>query len=93
VTILQEALAIVTKDRCQAYGPPEDNFRNIAEIWTPILHQMGWEGPLLLPHQIAILMEAMKIARKIQNPTHKDSWLDTAGYAACGYRCAMIEEA
>jgi len=91
-TILQEALAIVTKDRCQAYGLPEDNFRNIAEIWTPILRQMGWEGPVLLPHQIAILMEAMKIARKIQNPTHKDSWVDTAGYAACGYRCAMTEE-
>lgn len=40
---------------------------------------------------VAILMALMKIARLIESPNHMDSWVDLAGYAACGARCAGAE--
>jgi hypothetical protein len=31
----------------------------------------------------------IKVARLSTNPTHKDSWIDLAGYAACGAGIAL----
>lgn len=87
--LLQEALNIVTGARRQAYGNPEDNFATIAALWHPYLVRRGFIVPeqKLTPGDVAAMMVLMKVARLGETPGHKDSWLDIAGYAACGHRC------
>lgn len=80
--ILDNAAAAVLKDRQETYGPPEDSFTTIAELWTIYL-QRRKPGPLL-PYEIATMLILMKIARVIKSPEHMDNWCDEAGYAACG---------
>jgi hypothetical protein len=92
--VLNEALNIVTGARRKTYGTPEDNFRAIADLWTVYLRKIGadFTDPeiRLSPADIAALMALMKIARLAESPDHRDSWVDLAGYAACGARCALI---
>jgi len=42
------------------------------------------------PVDVAIMSALIKVARLIESPGHRDSWLDLAGYAACGYQCAAV---
>ena len=37
------------------------------------------------------MMILMKVARLAADHLHDDSWLDIAGYAACGSQCAEQE--
>lgn len=78
--LLREAEKIVTKDRNSAYGNPEDNFRDIAELWSAY-----WRGRLgpFTSMDVAMMNALIKIARVKNNPGHRDSVLDIAGYAAC----------
>lgn len=75
---LQEALKIVTKDRQNAYGTPEDNFSCIAGLWSSYL------GVPISSQQVAVLMILLKIARSKASPSYPDNYVDIAGYAACG---------
>lgn len=94
--LLQKALKIVTQDRNAQYGDPEDNFAKIAEYWNGYLRQRFsrdnkfWVR--LQPHDVAILMVLMKVARLAHSPFHEDSWEDIAGYAACGFDCTIPKE-
>lgn len=83
--LLNEALAVVSGPRAANYGPPEDNFRRIANLWTEYIHERKLGDNGVEPHDVAAMMILMKVARIIEDPKHKDSWTDTAGYAACGY--------
>jgi hypothetical protein len=85
--VLDEARQCVLSDRNAAYGQPEDNFANIAALWNAYLAMRS--GPLVAV-DVAQLMILMKIARLSTNPAHKDSWVDVAGYSACGYRCEVV---
>lgn len=86
--VLLEAALCVMKDRNQAYGSPESNFGNIANLWNSYLsaktgvNLLG--NPFISPLDVALMMDLVKTARLSTNPTHKDSWIDKAGYAACG---------
>jgi hypothetical protein len=77
-------------DRGLNYGTPEDNFKRIAEHWNVLLvnrHQIDeykQDHGFLTPGDVAIMMALMKIARLEHQPDHEDSWVDLAGYAACG---------
>lgn len=75
---LEEALKIVTKDRQNAYGTPEDNFNCIAGLWSAYL------GHPITAKQVAILMILLKVARAKANPDYADNYVDICGYAACG---------
>ena len=93
--ILAEAMEITSKDRNQAYGPPEQNFRNIANLWMSYFQAQGHDFKIW-PADVAALMILMKVARLSTNQGHKDSWVDVAGYAACGfdaYSSSSINEA
>ena len=97
-TLLEQAHKIVTGARRQVYGSPEDNFRCIAEIWTPILERrlrISLRAPdgtsRLTADLIALLMVGMKAARLCETPDHADSWRDVAGYAACGARASNAD--
>ena len=80
---LDKAAECVLKDRQNQYGGVEDNFRTIANFWSVYV------GKKLSPADVAAMMALLKIARARSNPGHGDSWIDLAGYAACGAECAM----
>lgn len=82
--LLQEATSIITKDRNNSYGDPDQDFARIAELWTTYL---GYE---VKPHDVAVMMILLKVSRLSWNPSHKDSWLDIAGYAGCGYETEIL---
>jgi hypothetical protein len=76
--ILDAAKQCVTKDRNAIYGPPEQSFAQIAAILSVRL------GVLIRADQVAIMLIDLKTVRAWGNPNHVDSWVDLAGYAACG---------
>ena len=47
---------------------------------------------LLDPHDVAIMMSQLKDSRLAWDPYKKDSWVDKAGYDACGYDCVIRED-
>lgn len=76
--------------RPSAYGTPEDNFRRIADRWSLYLYErFGLEA--LTPADVAVMMIDLKLARLTHAPAHEDSWIDVAGYAACGAEITTAE--
>lgn len=84
---LEMALGAVA-DRGLNYGRPEDNFQRIADLWNTYI--AGKRDPMegITPLDVAMMMTLMKIARLQNSPGHLDSWVDIAGYAACGAEIA-----
>lgn len=91
-TLLNQALVITSADRNKAYGSPEDNFRNIAVYWSQHLTASTGIEITVSPSDVAYMMVLMKLARLSTNPTHYDSILDVAGYAACAADCIVAEQ-
>jgi hypothetical protein len=85
--LLAIAAGAVLKQRNHTYGAPEDAFGRVAALWTA-LHP---DRPAFEKHEVALMIGMVKVARLMENPTHKDSWADLAGYAACGYEAAINE--
>lgn len=75
---LRTAEAMVCGQREQDYGTPEDNFTAIAELWSAYLDLS------LSPEDVAMLMCLFKIGRIRTGTGTADSFVDLAGYAACG---------
>ena len=88
--ILAAAEKCVCGQREEDYGTPEDSFGLIAELWAKALKPCVPEGTdvCILPETVALL----KVARLIKSPEHLDSWVDLAGYAACGGEIASSKE-
>lgn len=84
--VLQQVEACVCRDRQNAYGDAEDNFRNIAEHWTLWLRQRKLlaDGVSLAPIDVAAMSAQIKLARAAENPMYLDNWVDGAGYFTCG---------
>lgn len=76
--ILNQAEQYVTKDRAADHGDMEDNFREIAELWTQ------YTGHTLHSSDVAVMMALLKIARLKSNKDNPDNWIDACGYLACG---------
>ena len=89
--VLSEAERCVCGQREQDYGTPEDSFNIIADLWAVYLKGCGVSIDFLESHDVAIMMALLKIARISENPQHMDSWVDLAGYAACGGEIAGKE--
>lgn len=92
--VLAEAKRCVCGERDQSYGGPEDSFRLIAKLWEPYVKEkiVPKETPVdIEPEDVAIMMGLLKVARLASNPEHMDSWVDLAGYAACGGEIAGKE--
>ncbi len=79
IEFLEEASQCINGDRNAQYGEPEDNFSNIAKLWSAYLDiDIGAED-------VAFMMCLFKVARlKGSCYQSKDSWIDLIGYAACG---------
>ena len=69
------AKSIVTGER---YGTPEQNFHTIAKMWSAYLRIK------VTAKDVAAMMILLKVARIASGHGSEDSWVDVAGYAACG---------
>lgn len=76
--ILSRANDIVTGERQESYGTPEDNFGAIAQMWSVYL------GYKISSVDVAAMMACLKICRIKTGHGKLDNWVDLAGYAACG---------
>ena len=76
--ILDTAKECVCGQREQDYGSPEDNFQTIANLWT------AYMGVGFNSIDVAMMMALLKIARIRSGTGTDDSFVDLAGYAACG---------
>lgn len=87
--ILESAKEIVCGARSEIYGGPEESFGVIAALWEVYVEAccVGSSAPVnvsIRPEDVAAMMALLKIARISSGGTHADSWIDLAGYAACG---------
>lgn len=62
--------------RGAVYGHPYYNHKRIAELWSAYL---DWP---IMPHQVAICMALVKVARLAETPTSEDSVTDLIAYGA-----------
>lgn len=88
--ILHEAAQLITGDRQKDYGPPEENFKRIAEFWTTHLRKKLNFQAEITARDVAELMILLKVARMAESPT-EDSYKDAAGYAGIGAEIAEAE--
>lgn len=93
--VLEKARACVCGEREQDYGTPEDSFGCIAELWEVYLRAACVSPDAIVtvtPADVAMLMALLKIARVGTSSVGgtADSFVDLAGYAACGAECAEV---
>ncbi len=89
--ILDCAKIRVCGDRDYMYGEPENNFALIARLWNDYL-QGGHKDIEISPTDVCMMMALLKIARIRTGKNTRDSFVDLAGYAACGGELAENED-
>ena len=77
--ILDAAKKCVCGQREQDYGSPENNFERIANLWNAYLGAQTVSAV-----DVAMMLGLLKIARIKTGKGTADSFVDLAGYAACG---------
>lgn len=80
--ILNRAIDLVDGDRQDTHGEKEENFQNIAVLWSAYL------GMDLIPQDVANMMVLLKVARTKTGKFNIDDYVDMAGYAGCGAELA-----
>lgn len=88
--ILATADQCVNGDRDHDYGGPERSFDTIAAMWNAYIAHATGANVDLGADDVAAMMALLKIVRIARNPEKMDSWIDLAGYAACGGEIASV---
>lgn len=83
--VLAEANRLITGERNNQYGEPTQDFTRTARMWSAYL------GINVKPHDVAALMALLKLSRIAWQPEKRDSWVDLAGYAGCGYETVIVD--
>lgn len=87
--VLSAADKAVNGTRDVAYGQPEDNFQRIVRLMNAHLqNRFGEAANELNAADIAMFLIMVKAGRLGGNQSHLDSYIDIAGYAACGAEVA-----
>ena len=73
---LSKANVLVEGDRQKDYGDKLHNHINIADLWTAYL------DTTVSPHDVAVMMCLLKIARLKQGSRTEDTYLDASAYMA-----------
>jgi hypothetical protein len=84
--ILSIAYRITRGDRQNSYGPPDQDFRRTANMWTGLFGEMLKPGVKFEPFHVAQAMILIKLSRQLHQ-RKADNWVDIAGYARCGAIC------
>lgn len=74
--ILEEALRITKGDRQAQYGPPDQDFRRTAAMWSAL------KGVEFTAKDVALFMILLKCSRETHQ-NKRDNLVDIAGYARC----------
>ena len=84
--ILNAAKQCVCHDRNEQYGEPENNFAVIARFWQEYIFGATGKTFNLTAFDVANMMVLFKVARAATAGVNAnaDSFVDMAGYAACG---------
>jgi hypothetical protein len=56
-TVAVDAIRLVDEDRNDSYGPPEENLKRIAEMWS------GYLDKTVTAQDVALMMVLVKISR------------------------------
>ena len=88
--ILRSAAKMVTGERQDDYGTPENNFERIANLWNSYLDRRL--NGRISGVDVAVMMALLKIARIASGHGKRDNWVDLAGYAACGGEIQAAEQ-
>lgn len=75
-TIMKSAADLMDGERAKDYGDAYEMHRRIAAGWSEIL------GVKVEPHEAALCMAWVKIARLVETPGHSDSYVDLVAYGA-----------
>ena len=76
---LDKAKKIITDDRNKDYGNYTKNLKVISNFWKVFL------GKDISPHEVALLMALLKIARISTGKFTPDSYIDACGYLSLAY--------
>lgn len=91
VNILTEASGLITGQRQQDYGTPEENFQRMAD-YANVHFKKNLENNIpFSARQTAEFMILLKMARTINSPT-RDSYVDIAGYSGIAGELAKNED-
>lgn len=77
MTIVEEALRLVTGDRQQDYGDIKESFTRIAGLWSAYL------GFTINAEDVPKMMILLKVSRSKTSPSKKDNIIDIIGYSIC----------
>lgn len=88
--ILNKAVECVCGHREQDYGSPENNFQIIANLWNDYINDDRKNGVKLTAKDVAMMMALLKIARARGEKPTEDTFVDLAGYAACGGELSLL---
>jgi hypothetical protein len=89
--VLERATALVTGDRAAQHGDMRQTHQTIADLWNTYLGpRMGGE---LMPHDVAVMMVLLKVARTMAGRFNPDDYIDMAGYAAIALECSVRPKA
>jgi hypothetical protein len=92
--LLDEARDLITGDRNNQYGPPTQDFARTAALLNACgYRRVDAEDTVhdILPSDVAIMLMQVKMSRMMHSRGKRDHYVDIAGYAACGYECALEE--
>lgn len=82
--VLRTAEELVNGNRNAQYGDPLQDFERTAAFWNAYL---GVDK--IKAHDVASMMALLKLSRIAWSGKKMDSWIDLAGYAACGAHCVV----
>ncbi len=88
--MLRTVERLVSSNRNLDYGEPVENMARTAEMLAAFLGKRT--GRELEATDVAAFGIILKLGRLAENPTHKDSWQDVAGYASIGFECIEKEK-
>lgn len=81
-TYAQQAEDIVSGDRNESYGDPEEDFRGVGLMWTGLLQAKLAPGASISSVDVALMMTALKLRREAHKPK-ADNLIDAHGYLIC----------
>jgi hypothetical protein len=84
--ILDKAARITRGDRQASYGPPDQDFRRTAGMWSALFGSKLKDGVTFEPRDVALAMILLKCSRE-SHQRKEDNWVDIAGYSRCGSQC------
>lgn len=83
--VLHEAYRLTNGERQNAYGPPDQDFRRTAAMWTAL------KGVEFTARDVAMFMICLKLSRETHQRS-RDNAVDVAGYARCLHICNEAEK-